>query len=235
MAQFILETGTVETHKLYDRLPEIAQGFLDAACFTGVVTADDDGCVIDEVQPSLDQFYPEALAGLIGEAIRFAKANAELLTEACQHDGYDMVRAGSDLWFSMNGHGTGFWDRDLGDVGDKLHELCRNQSIDLFADDDGRINLAMPLAPFDPADLLPEQVADVGGAYGAAMGRATYRAEAGEPLSVRRVTLDEGGYDAGGAYWGIGQSLWCVMGADDAPLAYIRAATGDAALVEYRK
>ena len=49
---------------------------------------------------------------------------------------------------------------------------------------------------------------------GARMGRrsiipADY---SGEKLHLRRVPLDRGGYDPGGAYWGHGSPLWCAWG-----------------------
>lgn len=47
--------------------------------------------------------------------------------------------------------------------------------------------------------------------YGAPMGRHTgpdfLDTDAGK-LYLRRVHLDPGGYDRGGAYWGIGAPLW---------------------------
>ena len=56
---------------------------------------------------------------------------------------------------------------------------------------------------------------DVSSKYGAPMGRAD-QAHPGlvdEPLkiSLRRVPLDSGGYDSGGAYWGHGQPLYWVQ------------------------
>ena len=32
---------------------------------------------------------------------------------------------GHDLYLTIAGHGVGFWDRGLGDLGDKLSEVCR--------------------------------------------------------------------------------------------------------------
>lgn len=32
---------------------------------------------------------------------------------------------GHDFWLTRNGHGAGFWDRGLGDVGIKLTEICK--------------------------------------------------------------------------------------------------------------
>ena len=47
--------------------------------------------------------------------------------------------------------------------------------------------------------------------YGAPMGRHTgpdyLETEAGR-IYLRRVPLDSGGYDRGGAYWGHGPALW---------------------------
>jgi hypothetical protein len=38
---------------------------------------------------------------------------------------YDAKAAGRDFWYTRNGHGVGFWDRGLGDIGDKLAEIAR--------------------------------------------------------------------------------------------------------------
>lgn len=57
------------------------------------------------------------------------------------------------------------------------------------------------------ADFLPNVLT----ARGAPMGRHSYGiAENCEPRSVRlfRVPLDSGGYDRGGAYWGLGEPLY---------------------------
>jgi len=47
---------------------------------------------------------------------------------------------GHDLWLTRNGHGAGFWDRDLGELGDALTEAAKRQgSCDLYVGDDGMI------------------------------------------------------------------------------------------------
>lgn len=51
----------------------------------------------------------------------------------------------------------------------------------------------------------------VSGRYGAPLGRLEYRPDdwrAAFKLHVRRVPLDKGGYDQGGAYWGLGDRLY---------------------------
>lgn len=38
---------------------------------------------------------------------------------------YDFAQAGHDFALTRNGHGAGFWDRGLGDVGDQLTALAK--------------------------------------------------------------------------------------------------------------
>ena len=47
---------------------------------------------------------------------------------------------GHDFWLTRNRHGAGFWDRGLGDLGDKLSEIARHAGqIDVYQGDDGLI------------------------------------------------------------------------------------------------
>lgn len=68
---------------------------------------------------------PATLTDIRHFCIEWQEEHAELLATAYAHPiGYTEVQAGRDLWFSMQGHGVGFWDRDLGEVGDQLHEAA---------------------------------------------------------------------------------------------------------------
>lgn len=59
--------------------------------------------------------------------------------------------------------------------------------------------------------------------YGAPMGRRESKlGEAPRSVSVFRVRLDRGGYDDGGAYWGIGQPLFCAQ-CDEGGRQFVRA------------
>lgn len=228
MAQFILDMG--DHHKLFDRLPEIAQGFIEAACFCGI--SDENGC---DFQPSLDDLTPETIARLAGAAINFGRDNADALKTATEYNpDYDMLQAGRDLWFSRNGYGTGFLDRDLGDEAGKLDALALLiGTVDLYGKPGSVIVYGAYTKSFEESDLKPE-LPDVGGKFGAQMGRAVYRDDDDSPVLARRVTIDEHGYDAGGAYWGIGENLWKIHTAKDhGALAYIRAKTSTAAISKY--
>jgi len=50
--------------------------------------------------------------------------------------------------------------------------------------------------------------------YGAPMGRGSSLSERRQPIkmTLRRIYLDSGGYDNGGAYWGIGEPLYYAQG-----------------------
>lgn len=50
--------------------------------------------------------------------------------------------------------------------------------------------------------------------YGAPMGRHTGPADLFGRCYLRRVPLDRGGYDRGGAYWGLGPPLYEVIDQD---------------------
>ena len=68
---------------------------------------------------------PEALASIIADCAAFQRDNAALLAEAYARD-YDATQAGRDYWFTRNGHGVGFWDREaLKPQGDDWDALRR--------------------------------------------------------------------------------------------------------------
>lgn len=57
---------------------------------------------------------------------------------------------------------------------------------------------------------MGRQFPNVNSAYGAPMGRRESPLD-GPRVRVFRVRMNSGGYDDGGAYWGIGQPLWCAQ------------------------
>ena len=64
--------------------------------------------------------------------------------EVCEHLAVPLVQDpeqdGHDFWLTRNGHGAGFWDRGLGDVGDRLTDIAHGfGECDLYAGDDGRV------------------------------------------------------------------------------------------------
>lgn len=73
---------------------------------------------------------------------------------------------------------------------------------------------------------MGRQFENVAGRHGSPMGRKTWGtvAECG-PRSIRlyRVNIDSQGYDDGGAYWGIGEPLYCAQGENGDYRDFVRA------------
>lgn len=63
--------------------------------------------------------------------------------EACQlieSVGMDYSQAGHDFCLTRNGHGAGFWDRGLGEVGERLSDMCKPYgTINLYLAGDGTV------------------------------------------------------------------------------------------------
>jgi hypothetical protein len=79
-------------------------------------------------------------------------------------------------------------------------------------------------------------IADVDCKYGAPFGRpcrpnAYTESLPQDPLKLylQRVHINSGGYDAGGAYWGLGQRLYTAFDADGTFCRFLRANSRDAA------
>jgi hypothetical protein len=99
--------------------------FADSYLETAIWADRPEGCDANRV-------WPACIPQILEDCYRFQRENERLLDAAYQllrlDEGdwrpYDVTDAGHDFWLSRNGHGTGFWDRELGEVGDKLHEAA---------------------------------------------------------------------------------------------------------------
>lgn len=67
--------------------------------------------------------------------------------------------------------------------------------------------------------------------FGAPMGRWEKKGEPteGTRFYLRRIRLDNGGYDSGGAYWGVGAPLYGYESQDGEVYGYLRAEDREAA------
>ncbi len=66
-------------------------------------------------------------------------------------------------------------------------------------------------------------ITKVSSKYGAPMGRTGVNHGVNGKVYLRRVPLDSGGYDRGGAYWGIPSNLYEAFTEDGEYIAYFRA------------
>lgn len=142
-------------------------GFIEAMFFTESSPAFDSGEWFgEECQAAIDagqadgtlpsdvgytDIHPDSLAAIRKDCEEWQAANAGLLAEAYSRD-YDAMQAGRDYWFTRNGHGVGFWDRDELDsdgLGDKLTKACRYQELNPWFGD----HVTNGNAPFVYVDL----------------------------------------------------------------------------------
>lgn len=97
---------------------------------------------------SEDDFAEITLAQIKRDCKVFQEENKVLLSKAYElrkdtdeeRKAYTQAQAGHDFWLTRNGHGAGFWDRGLGDIGRTLTKQCEKYpQIDLYVGDDGKI------------------------------------------------------------------------------------------------
>lgn len=117
-------------------LDRFTEAYLEAALWSSTDNSDESG------GEPLDENY--SLRDISEETLLQAKEDCE----AFQRDNWDDIerskegleRAGFDFWLTRNHHGAGFWDRGLGDIGERLTAACKPYgSIDLYIGDDGKI------------------------------------------------------------------------------------------------
>lgn len=102
-------------------------------------STDEDGTPLDEGRDA-DDLAPETVDEMREDVRNFL----ELVTgDEVNLDLGSMTaeQFGHDFWLTRNHHGAGFWDRGLGDLGDKLtHWAHTFGSVDLYVGDDGKIH-----------------------------------------------------------------------------------------------
>ena len=117
----------------FDLEAEVA-GYIEAQHWTGLYYPDSEG----EPEP-LDHFEDSAFdkipAYLCLQMRRDMKQFLEILEWGLSEaeldeveEKFDRGSIGHDFSLTKNGHGAGFWDRGVGDIGDKLSDLAKTFS-----------------------------------------------------------------------------------------------------------
>ena len=144
MPQFILNKESSGGHPFYS-LNEFARGYVEAMFFTNGDTGDERENLLNDW--GVEKLTRKAVAAIADYCATFERDNADLLAKAYGKtmpartigDGslpdshrpawdYDAPAAGRDLWFTTQGHGVGYWDRDCLEVdslGDLLSEAAK--------------------------------------------------------------------------------------------------------------
>tara|TARA_Y100000310_G_C20550418_1_gene747771 strand:+ start:553 stop:924 length:372 start_codon:yes stop_codon:yes gene_type:complete len=121
--------------EMYDNyVSEVLDHYAMCALWT---STDEDDEPLDK-NYSYGKFTEDARRRMRCDCFAFLVANKELLNQS----ELTAEQIGHDFWLTRNGHGTGFWDRGLGDVGDKLARSCKVVAeCDVYIGDDGKLHV----------------------------------------------------------------------------------------------
>jgi hypothetical protein len=143
MPQFQIDLGNEA--QTFSELPEFTRGYIEAMFFTNSGERED-----ELHEATFADFAPETLEQIVKDCEAFqatlpkdghGRTALDLAYDYATVE-YEPEQAGRDFWFSRCGHGVGFWDRDLGQVGDDLHTHANTfGNVDPYMGDDGRIYL----------------------------------------------------------------------------------------------
>lgn len=114
---------------------DFLSGYLECALWSSTDESTDAG------GEPLDKNYSTNDFGFL--ALEQAKADCDGFIEANEADLEEIAgaQAGHDFWLTRNGHGAGFWDRGLGEPGERLSAAARAYgSMHLYVGDDGLIH-----------------------------------------------------------------------------------------------
>lgn len=97
----------------------------------------------DDGQPPSDAILSsDSCQTIINDCKQFIIAASFYLKCAGEEYGYTTEQAGHDFWLTRNGHGCGFWDRGLGELGDALTAAAKESGqCESYQGDDGLLHL----------------------------------------------------------------------------------------------
>jgi hypothetical protein len=132
----------IKEHPNQYNVDEFTRGYAECAIWSS--TEGEEGTPIDQ-NYDLDDIAPETWQEFVSDCADFQKSNRALLRKYC--DQYKPAQdfnvwacAGHDFWLTRNGHGAGFWDRGLGEIGKKLSESAKIYGeVWLYIGDDGKV------------------------------------------------------------------------------------------------
>lgn len=125
----------MDTKDIHDRA-----NFIDNYMVAALTSSADvvDGKDVDLDKYNVSDIDPDTREKMRKDCEAFMDANADDLASLTSE------QAGVDFWLTRNGHGAGFWDRGLEDVGDRLTAACGWRTefpeVNLYIGDDGKIH-----------------------------------------------------------------------------------------------
>lgn len=154
MPQFILAHGDAQNEGAFGALSPFVRGYIECMFFTNqsplcgedhanAPDGQNDGEIPGEY--STADLAPETLEQIKTDCEAFELRASGILAAAYQRN-YDAEQAGRDFWFSRNGHGVGFFDREelrrTPQLVDALEELADSfGESSVYVGDDEKIYL----------------------------------------------------------------------------------------------
>ncbi len=114
-------TGRIEQEKFL-------AAYIECALWSS--TDDSDDAVGEPLDENYDRsdLSEECLESFRKDCAAFLADNFDDLADI------DLEQAGHDFWLTRNRHGAGFWDRGLGELGERLTDACKPYgSVFLYA------------------------------------------------------------------------------------------------------
>ncbi len=99
---------------------QIKRGYIECMLFADKPTDDQDQTI------DFDGLSTKINNRIDVDIYSFIKKADNLIAKALEKDQYFLENIGHDFWLTRNGHGVGFWDRDLGEVGEKLTKIAES-------------------------------------------------------------------------------------------------------------
>lgn len=127
------------------RISEMLRGYQACALWSTAATDDED----NEVLLDNEEFSEEATEAMYFDCEVFHDAYYEDLVKYAKRrvpsgGNTPWALAGHDFWLTRNGHGTGFWDRGLGKLGERLASYVGFQTnfpeVNIYLGDDGLVH-----------------------------------------------------------------------------------------------
>lgn len=115
-------------------LTKFINGYTECALWSSVT---EDGEPMDR-DHGMDDLTNRARDAFRDDCAKFVEENWVFLLDAPRN----AEECGHDLWLSRNGHGSGFWDRDMGEVGEALHNAAKSMGeCSLYVTDSGEVDV----------------------------------------------------------------------------------------------
>jgi hypothetical protein len=116
------------------KLTKFEQSYIECALWSSMDNKDEQGGEPLDANYSMEDFAEETLQKIRLDCAKFWKASGDLL------DNVSDEMAGHDFWLTRNRHGAGFWDRGLGETGERLTKVAHSfGEVDLYIGDNGKI------------------------------------------------------------------------------------------------